>query len=70
VPSILLTGDWDPFLGTLDRARAEAEMTKRGEEGWLTKETYDPRASLGYPLSVFDEDYTLKVNVSRSMEYL
>jgi len=53
------TGEWDIFLGPLERARAETG----GADQWVLKRRKLPgfarvnkvtSASLGYPLSVFD----------------
>ena len=62
-----VTGDWDPFLGPLERARARAETG--GADQWVLKRRECPgfarvnqvtSASLGYPLSVFNKNSTLK----------
>jgi len=59
------TGDWDIFLGPLERARAETA----GADQWVLKRREFPGvarvnevnfASLGYPLSVFNKNSTLK----------
>ena len=63
-----VTGDWDPFLGPLERARAETG----GVNQWVLKRRECSRfarvahqgltsASLGYPLSVFNKNSTLKL---------
>jgi len=57
-----VTGDWDIFLGPLERVRAETG----GADQWVLKRRECPRfarvahqgstsASLGYPLSVFNK---------------
>jgi len=55
------TGDWDIFLGPLERARAQTGgadqwVLKRRELPWvaIVNEKKTP-ASLGYPLSVFNK---------------
>jgi len=54
------TGDWDLFLGPLEWARAEtgggviAKGIPRGCQGLFTP------VSLGYPLSIFNKNSTLK----------
>jgi len=61
------TGDWDIFLGPPERARAETG----GADQWLLKrrecsgfarvnKVTVTSASLGYPLSVFNKNSTLK----------
>ena len=59
------TGDWDIFLGPTERARAE----NGGAEQWVLKRrkcsgfarvNKVTSASLGYPLSVFNTNSTLK----------
>jgi len=64
------TGDWDIFLGPPERARAETG----GADQWVLKRRELPgvarmnkvtSASLGYPLSVFNKNSTLKGNVER-----
>jgi len=61
------TGDWDPFLGPLEQARAytgelinvcKSEGNSQGLPGWSTRVT---PASLGYPLLVFNKNSTLKL---------
>ena len=59
------TGDWDIFLGPPERARAETG----GADQWVLKRRELPGfaivngktpISLGYPLSVFNKNSTLK----------
>jgi len=59
------TGDWDIFLGPPERARAETG----GADQWVLKRRKFPglarvnkvtSASLGYPLSLFNKNSTLK----------
>jgi len=59
------TGDWDIFQGPPERARAETG----GADQWVLKRRELPgfarvnkvtSASLGYPLSVFNKNSTLK----------
>ena len=59
------TGDWDIFLGPPERARAETG----GADQWVLKQRECSgfarvhkvtSASLGYPLSVFNKNSTLK----------
>jgi len=59
------TGDWDIFLGPLERARAETGganqwVLKRRECSGLIRVNEVTSASLGYPLSVFNKNSTLK----------
>ena len=59
------TGDWDIFLGPPERARAEtggAEqwVLKRRECSGFARVNKVTSASLGYPLSVFNKNSTLK----------
>ena len=64
------TGDWDIFLGPLERARAETGradqwVLKRRELSGFARVNKVTSASLGYPLSVFNEinkNSTLKTN--------
>jgi len=62
------TGDWDIFLGPPERAREETG----GADQWVLKRTKCSgfarvnkvtSASLGYPLSVFNKNSTLKPNL-------
>ena len=59
------TGDWDIFLGPPERARAETgaadQWVLKGREcsGFARVNTVTS-ASLGYPLSVFNKNSTLK----------
>jgi len=61
------TGDWDIFLGPPERARAETG----GDDQWVLKQRECSGfarvnkvtcASLGYPLSVFNENSTLNAS--------
>jgi len=59
------TGDWDIFLGPPERARAETGGTdqwvlKRRECSGFDRVNQVTFASLGYPLSVFNKNSTLK----------
>ena len=63
------TGDWDIFLGPPGGERARAETG--GADQWVLKRRELPgfarvnkvtSASLGYPLSVFNKNSTLKEN--------
>ena len=59
------TGDSDIFLGPLERARAETGgadqwMLKRRECSGFARVNQVTSASLGYPLSVFNKNSTLK----------
>jgi len=59
------TGDWDIFLGPLERARAETGgsgqwVLKRRECSGFVRVNKVSFASLGYPLSVFNKHSTLK----------
>jgi len=59
------TGDWDIFLGPPERARAETGgadqwVLKRRECSGFVRVTKVTSASLGYPLSVFNKNSTLK----------
>jgi len=59
------TGDWDIFLGPPERARAETGgadqwVLKRRELSGFARVTTVTSASLGYPLSVFNKNSTLK----------
>jgi len=59
------TGDWDIFLGPPERARAETGkadqwVSKRREFSGLARVNKVTSASLGYPLSVFNKNSTLK----------
>jgi len=60
------TGDWDIFLGPLERARAETGgadqwVLKRRECSGFARVNKVTSASLGYPLSVFNKNSTLKI---------
>ena len=60
------TGDWDTFLGPPERARAETGgddqwVLKRRECSGFARVNKVTSASLGYPLSVFNKNSTLKV---------
>ena len=62
------TGDWDIFQGPPERARAETGgadqlVLKRRECSGFARVNKVPSASLGYPLSVFNQNSTLKVHV-------
>ena len=59
-------GDWDIFLGPPERARAETGgadqwVLKRRELSGFARVNKVTSASLGYPLSVFNKNSTLKV---------
>jgi len=65
------TGDWDIFLGPPERARAETDqwVLNGGADQWVLKRrecsgfarvNQVTSASLGYPLSVFSKNSTLK----------
>jgi len=59
------TGDWDIFLGPPERARAETGgadqwVLKRREYSGFARANKGTSASLGYPLSVFNKNSTLK----------
>ena len=59
------TGDWDIFLGPPERARAETGgadqlVLKQRECSGLARVNKVTSASLGYPLSVFNKNSTLK----------
>jgi len=59
------TGDWDIFLGPPERARAETGGTdqwvlKRRELPGFARVNKVTSASLGYPLSVFNQNSTVK----------
>ena len=59
------TGDWDIFLGPPERARAETGgadqwVLKRRECSGFARVNQVTSASLGYPLSVFNKNSTLK----------
>jgi len=59
------TGDWDIFLGPLERPRAETGgadhwMLKRRECLGFARVNKSTSESLGYPLSVFNKNSTLK----------
>jgi len=59
------TGDWDIFLGPPERARAETGgadqwVLKRRECSGFARVNKVTSASLGYPLSVFNKNSTLK----------
>jgi len=61
------TGDWDIFLSPPERARAEtggAEqwVLKRRECSGFARVNKVTSASMGYPLSVFNKNSTLKPN--------
>ena len=60
------TGDWDIFLGPPERARAETGgadqwVLKRRECSGFARVNKVTSASLGYPLSVFNKNSTLKI---------
>jgi len=60
------TGDWDIFLGSPERARAETGgadqwVLKRRECSGFARVNKVTSASLGYPLSVFNKNSTLKM---------
>jgi len=60
------TGDWDIFLGLPERVRAETGgvdqwVLKRRECSGFVRLNKVTSASLGYPLSVFNKNSTLKV---------
>jgi len=59
------TGDWDIFLGPMERARAETGgadqwVLKRRECSGFARVNKVTSAFLGYPLSVFNKNSTLK----------
>jgi len=57
------TGDWDIFLGPPERARAggaDQWVLKRRECSGFARVKKVTSASLGYPLSVFNKNSTLK----------
>jgi len=59
------TSDWDIFLGPPERARAETGgadqwVLKRREFPGLARVNKVTSASLGYPLSLFNKNSTLK----------
>jgi len=59
------TGDWDILLGPPERARAETGGTdqwvlKRREYSGFARVNKVTSTSLGYPLSVFNKNSTLK----------
>jgi len=59
------TGGWDIFPGPPERARAETAradqwVLKRREFSGFARVNKVTSASLGYPLSVFNKNYTLK----------
>ena len=59
------TGDWDIFLGPPERARAETGgadqwVLKRRECSGVARVNQVTSASLGYPLSVFNKNSTIK----------
>ena len=61
------TGDWDIFLGPPERARAETGgadqwLLKRRERSGFARVNKVTSASLGYPLSVFNKNSTLKID--------
>ena len=61
------TGDWDFFLGPRERARAETggadqRVLKRRECSGFARVNKVTSASLGYPLSVFNKNSTLKAS--------
>jgi len=63
------TGDWDIFLGLPERVRAETGgvdqwVLKRRECSGFVRLNKVTSASLGYPLSVFNKNSTLKVKKS------
>ena len=60
------TGDWDIFLGLPERARSETGgadqwVLKRRECSGFARVNKVSSASLGYPLSVFNKNSTLKL---------
>ena len=62
---LLETGDWDIFLGPPERARAETGgadqwVLKRRECSGFARVDKVTSASLGYSLSVFNKNSTLK----------
>jgi len=66
------TGDWDIFLGPPERARAETGgadqwVLKQRECSGFARENKVTSASLGYPLSVFNKNFTLKGNDWRGL---
>jgi len=68
------TGDWDIFLGPPERARAETGgadqwVLKRREFSGLARVNKVTSASLGYPLSVFNKNSTLKDSFIGSLYY-
>jgi len=65
---LLETGDWDIFLGTPERARAETGeadqwVLKRRECSGFARVNKVTSASLGYPLPVFNKNSNLKQHV-------
>jgi len=62
------TGDWDIFLGPPERARAETGgadqwVLKRRECSGFARVNKVTSTSLGYPLSVFNKNSTLKYSL-------
>ena len=67
------TGGWDIFLGPPERVRAETGgadqwVLKRRECSGFARVNKVTSASLGYPLSVFNKNYTLKATHSSKSE--
>ena len=59
------TCDWDIFLGPLERARAETGgvdqwVLKRRKYSGFNRGNKVTSASLGYPLSIVNKNFTLK----------
>jgi len=59
------TGDWDIFLGLPERARVETGgadqwVLKRREFSGLVRVNNVTSTSLGYPLSVFNKNFSLR----------
>ena len=68
------TGDWDIFLGPPERARVETGglgadqcVLKRRELPGFARVNKVTSASLGYPLSVFNKNSTLKERKTRQL---
>ena len=69
------TGDWDIFLGVPERARAETGgadqwALKRRECSGFARVNEVTSASLGYPLSVFKKNTTLKQTHTKGPQVL
>jgi len=67
------TGVWDIFLGPPERARAETGgadqwVLKRRECSGFARVNQVTSVSLGYPLSVFNKNSTLKTRLTQRSE--